>query len=68
MLQRHFQQYFSYIIQSVLLVKKTCEPGENQVTPKVTDKVHHRMYRVQLTREEFKLTMLVMIGTDCIGS
>jgi hypothetical protein len=35
----------------------------------VTDKLHHIiLYRVQLVWVGFKLTMLVVIGTGCIGS
>jgi hypothetical protein len=35
----------------------------------VIDKLYHIMlYQVHLALTEFKLTMLVVMGTDCIGS
>jgi hypothetical protein len=44
-------------------------PGKTIDLPQVTDNFYHIMlYRVHLTWAGFKLTTLVVIGTDCIGS
>ena len=49
--------------QSVLLV------GKPEYPEKTSDKFHHiLLYRVHLAWVGFKLTTLVVIGTDCIGS
>ena len=42
--------------------------GKKTDLPQVTDKVYYIMYLVHLACTGFKLTTLVVIGTDCKGS
>ena len=49
--------------QSILLVEETTD------LPQVTDKLYHKkLHWIHLAWAGFELTMLVVIGTDCIGS
>jgi hypothetical protein len=52
--------------RSVLLVEETWSTWRK---PQTLTKLYRAMlYRLHLARVEFELTMLVVIGTDCIGS
>ena len=70
---RVFSTTFNTILATswrpVLLVEETGVPGENHwPVSRVTDKLYHPMwYHVHPPWVGFKLTMLVVIGTDCIA-
>ena len=55
--------------RSVLLVEETGEPEKTTDLSKITDKLDRIMvYQVHIAWAGFELTMLAVIGTDCIGS
>jgi hypothetical protein len=65
-----FQQYFSYIVAvSLYWWGKPEYPEKTTDLSQVTDKLYHIMlYWVHLAWAGFKLTLLVVIDPDCIGS
>jgi len=52
--------------RSVLLVEETRVPGKNH-RPVANHIYHIMLHRVHFAWAGFKLTTLVVIGTDCIG-
>jgi hypothetical protein len=55
--------------RSVLLVEETGVPGENDRPTQVTDTLYQIIsYRMHIDLARFELTMLVVMGIDCIGN
>ena len=55
--------------RSVLLVEETGVPGENDRPTQVTDTLYQIiLYRMHIDLARFELTMLVVMGIDCIGN
>jgi len=67
--QRHFQQYFSYIVAVRLIDGGNWCTRRKQRLPQVTDKLYFIiLHRVYFAWVRFEPTTSVMIGTDGTGS
>ena len=65
--ERHFQQYFSYIVMVRFI--DGGKPEKTTGLPHVPDKLYHIMlYRVHLAIHRVRTHNLVVISTDCTGS